>query len=127
MARYSKASKLPLSLRCSGRPLLRDTRGIIKRLRWFFISFLIRVVKFTMRSGRRGARPWSGRRRGAPSVLWGGTEGTKDEGRGRIEFTLPPSQLTLRREFEITSKVETRLKAILQGRSGIIRFRGDRE
>lgn len=42
---------------------------------------------------------------------------------GRIEFTLPPSQLTLRREFEITSKVETRLKAILQGRSRIIRFR----
>jgi hypothetical protein len=66
----------------------------------FFISFLIRIVKFT-----------------TPVAA---TE-------GRIEFTFPPSQLTLRREFEITSKVETRLKAILQGRSRIIRFRHDRE
>lgn len=29
---------------------LRDTRGIIRRLRRFFISFLIRVVKFTVSS-----------------------------------------------------------------------------
>jgi hypothetical protein len=45
---------------------LRDTRGIIKRLRRFFISFLIRIVKFTA--------PGRPRRR---------------DSRGRIEFTLP--------------------------------------
>lgn len=81
-----------------GSPLLRDTRRIIKRTSAVLYK-LLNLHRKVYDAGRRRAM-----------------------GR-RIEFTLPPSQLTLRREFEITSKVETRLKAILQGRSGIIRFR----
>lgn len=79
-------------------PLLRDTRRIIK----WTSAVLYKLLNLHRKVYDAGRRRATGR---------------------RIEFTLPPSQLTLRREFEITSKVETRLKAILQGRSGIIRFR----
>lgn len=78
-------------------PLLRDTSRITKRTL---------AVLYKLLNSRRKVYD-AGRRRAKG---------------GRIEFTLPPSQLTLRRKFEITSKVETRLKAILQGRSRIIRF-----
>lgn len=80
-----------------GSPLLRDTSRITKRTL---------AVLYKLLNSRRKVYD-AGRRRAKG---------------GRIEFTLPPSQLTLRRKFEITSKVETRLKAILQGRSRIIRF-----